>query len=63
MGYVLLFLRHQFVAIVAGPSGYEKTQFVLTFLKNIDRIINVKFKEVIWYYTEWQKWYEKYPWI
>lgn len=55
--------KHPFAAIVAGPSGCGKTQFVLKFLKNIDRITNVKFKEVIWYYAEWQKWYEKYPWI
>lgn len=55
--------KHPFAAIIAGPSGCGKTQFVLKFLKNIDKLSDTKFVEVVWYYAEWQKWYSEYPWI
>ena len=55
--------KHPFAAIIAGPSGCGKTQFVLKFLKYVNVMCSIKFHEIIWYYAEWQSWYNKYPYI
>lgn len=55
--------KHPFAAIIAGPSGCGKTQFVLKFLKNLDKLSDTKFVEVVWYYAEYQQWYSEYRWI
>lgn len=39
----------------------RKKKFVLKFLEYVNKMCDVKFKEIIWYYAEWQNWYSSYP--
>lgn len=57
---MILKFKHPFTAIIAGPSGAGKTEFVLKCLKYKDEMFDVRFEEVIWYYSEWQDWYSKH---
>lgn len=49
---------HPFSAIVGGPSGCGKSFFVVNFLQHMNKISNVKFDKVIWFYDEWQPLYK-----
>lgn len=40
--------------MLCGPTGCGKTVFVKKFLKNLDRMCDVKVERVIVYYSEWQ---------
>lgn len=44
--------EHPFTCILAGSSGSGKTSFTVQLLKNIDWIVDVKIKKVIWCHTE-----------
>lgn len=50
--------QHPFSAIVAGPSGAGKTHFVSNFIKFRDVMCTMPFKNIIWFYDEWQPLYE-----
>jgi hypothetical protein len=52
--------KQPFAAIVAGPSGCGKTQFVLKFIKHRNEMCNIQFDEIIWYYSEWQPWFNEH---
>ena len=49
-----------FRLIIAGPSGSGKTTFVQKLLDE-KHILNPEPKHKIWFYAQYQSWYEKYP--
>lgn len=49
--------EHPFTTIVAGPSGCGKSNFVCNFLKNIKKVCNQDFKNIMWCYDEMQPLY------
>lgn len=44
--------HHPFTMMIAGPSFSGKSTLVVGIINNADRIVNVKFKKIIWCYTE-----------
>jgi hypothetical protein len=52
-------LKHPFTAIVAGPTGCGKSTFVKNILIYRDTIIDLPPEQVLWYYGEWQPFFEK----
>ncbi|CAH0556584.1 unnamed protein product [Brassicogethes aeneus] len=53
-----LSFKHPFCALVSGPTSCGKTVFTLNFIQNIKEMCNVTFKNIIWYYDEWQPSYD-----
>lgn len=51
--------KHPYTALVLGPTGSGKTQFVLTFLKYLPEMVDTRFDEVVWCYSEWQPFHDK----
>lgn len=47
-------LSHPFSCIVSGPSSSGKSYFVVNFLKNLNQVCDVSFKEILWHYSIWQ---------
>ena len=47
--------KHPFTSIIAGPTGCGKTQFVITFLNNLNEMIDPVPEKIIYSYGEWQK--------
>jgi hypothetical protein len=45
--------------MVSGPTGCGKSYFVRELIKNQARVIDTKFKEIIWCYGEWQAMYDE----
>jgi ABC-type dipeptide/oligopeptide/nickel transport system ATPase component len=39
---------------ISGPSGSGKTVWVKKFLENIDKMIDRKVDQILYYYGEWQ---------
>ncbi|CAB0043568.1 unnamed protein product, partial [Trichogramma brassicae] len=50
---------HPWTSMLCGPTGCGKTFFVKKFLKNIDRMSDVRFERIILYYSEWQSSYRE----
>lgn len=46
--------QHPFTALVQGPTGSGKTQWILQFLKYLDEMVDTRLVEVVWCYSEWQ---------
>jgi hypothetical protein len=46
--------RHPFTAIVAGPTGCGKTQFVLQFIRYANEIVNPPPQNIMWCYGAFQ---------
>lgn len=44
---------HPFSAIVAGPSGSGKSFFVIKFVEHLESLMNTKFQNIYWHYSEW----------
>jgi hypothetical protein len=42
--------KHPFSKLIAGPSGSGKTMYLLTLLYNLKKMVDVKFKKIIWHY-------------
>lgn len=42
--------KHPFSAIISGPSMAGKSQFVKSFINNMDRMCDAIFSDVYWYY-------------
>ena len=53
--------KHPFTSIIAGPTGCGKTQFVITFLNNLNEMIDPAPEKIIYSYGEWQKDFLKLP--
>lgn len=53
----MIHFEHPFTTIVAGPSGCGKSNFVCEFIKHMNQICNVEFKNILWCYDEMQPLY------
>lgn len=51
--------KHPFAALISGPSGAGKTEFVKKFLENLGSMCDTKFSKIIFYYGEWQPAYRQ----
>lgn len=51
--------QHPYTCIIAGPTSCGKSVFVSKFLENIDVMVNVTFKEIIWCFGETQPLHEQ----
>ena len=51
----LFTFKHPFTCVINGPSQCGKTIFVTNVLKQIDKLISPKVKEIIWHYGIWQE--------
>lgn len=49
--------KHPWTSMLCGPTGCGKTEFVKKFLKYIDRMSDIRFERIIFYYSEWQSGY------
>lgn len=49
--------KHPWTSMLCGPTGCGKTEFVKKFLKHIDRMSDIQFERIIFYYAEWQSGY------
>ena len=47
-------IKHPFTALVAGPTGCGKTQFVTKLLKHHDSVVDKPFQKIVWCYGEYQ---------
>jgi len=54
-------LRHPFTALVAGPTGCGKTNFVFTLIENAWLMIDPSPRRIIYCYGEYQQLFRKYP--
>jgi len=54
-------LRHPFTALVAGPTGCGKTQFVFKLIENVDVMIDPTPSRIVYCYSEYQQLFRKYP--
>ena len=50
--------KHPFTCIVAGPTGCDKTTFVVRLLRNASVMIDPPPEQITWYYGQWQSAYE-----
>lgn len=57
----LLPFIHPFTSIVAGPTGCGKTNFVFRLIDNIDMMISPTPKNIVYYFTEYQSIFDRYP--
>ena len=51
--------KNLFTSIVCGPTGSDKSTFVMTVLKNINHLCSEKIKKIYYFYNNWQKNYEQ----
>ena len=50
--------QHPFTAVLAGPTGSGKTEFIKRFLQHIHDLVNPNIQEIIFCYGEWQESYQ-----
>ena len=50
--------QHPFTAVLAGPTGSGKTEFIKQFLQHIHDLVNPNIQEIIFCYGEWQESYQ-----
>ena len=50
--------QHPFTAVLAGPTGSGKTEFIKQFLQHIHALVNPNIEEIIFCYGEWQESYQ-----
>ena len=41
--------KHPFTAIVAGPTGCGKSEFVRNFITHLDEMCDINFENIFWY--------------
>lgn len=51
--------KHPFTALICGPTGCGKSQFVTRFMEHLPELVDTPIEEVIWCYSEWQNLYDK----
>ena len=51
--------QHPFTALISGPTGSGKTEWVKRFIRNIASVMSPVPDEIIWFYGAWQKGYEE----
>jgi uncharacterized membrane protein YheB (UPF0754 family) len=51
--------KHPFTMMICGPTSSGKTVLTRKILKNMDTVIDTKFTEIIWCYSQWQDIYEE----
>jgi len=59
----LLPFMHPFTCIVSGPTGCGKSSFVLRLTDNVDTMIKPTPDKIIYYFTEYQSIFDRYPHI
>jgi hypothetical protein len=47
-----------YTMLVVGPTAAGKTHFLLRFLNYLDELVDAKFTDVCWCYSEWQPLYD-----
>ena len=57
----MLPLQHPFTAIVAGPTGCDKTYFVFRLIENATKMIQPPPEEIRYCYREFQRLFSQYP--
>lgn len=50
--------KHPWTSMICGPTGCGKTVFVKRFLNHIDKMADVAFDKLLFYYAEWQDGYK-----
>ena len=50
--------QHPFTAVLAGPTGSGKTEFIKRFLQHIHAVVTPNIQEIIFCYGEWQPAYQ-----
>jgi len=58
---MVLPLHHPFTALVAGPTGCGKTQFVFKLIQNVDVMVDPTPSRIVYCYGEYQQLFRKYP--
>lgn len=53
-----LIWRHPFTAVLSGPTGCGKTQFVIKLIKNAAAVVSPPPRRVLYCYGAWQKAFE-----
>jgi len=56
----MLPFRHPFTAIVSGPTGSGKTQFVMRLVDRADVLIEPTPRKIVYYFAEYQPLFEHY---
>jgi len=56
----MLPFRHLFTAIVSGPTGSGKTQFVMRLVTSADAMIEPTPRMIVYYFAEYQPLFEHY---
>jgi len=56
----MLPFRHPFTAIVSGPRGSGKTQFVMRLVDSADVLIEPTPRKIVYYFAEYQPLFEHY---
>jgi len=56
----MLPFRHPFTAIVSGPTGSGKTQFVMRVVDSADAMIKPTPRKIVYYFAEYQPLFERY---
>ena len=46
--------KHPFTALVVGPTGCGKTQFVTKLIQQHDQVVDKRFDKIVWCYGEYQ---------
>lgn len=44
--------KHPFTMIVSGPSGSGKTTFTINLINNLNRMVDISIKKILWCYSE-----------
>jgi len=56
-------LRHPFTAVVAGPTGCDKTAWVRRLIDNAREMIEPVPSRIWYYYSEYQTIFNNYPFV
>jgi len=58
--YIMLPIRHPFTAIMSGPTGSGKMQFVMCLVDSVDAMIEPTPCKIVYYFAEYQPLFKHY---